>query len=229
LSASRNLGIRESKGEYTAFLDADDVWLPHKLREQVAILDAHPQAAMLYGNTEYWFSWDRDSASTQHDRVPRLGIESSTLVRPPALLSLFLRGRIAIPCTCSVILRRETLQTIGGFEEQFEHMYEDQVLYAKVCLQAPVYVSDTCWDRYRQHPNSMCAIQGAGHERQSRQKYLEWLQGYLCQRKVSDAAIWQALREELWMVRHPAMRRPLRKMRRLIWHWRDPIKAISVR
>src|SRR5689334_21837766 len=49
LSASRNLGISEARGEFIAFLDADDVWLPHKLARQRAILDSQPEAAMVYG------------------------------------------------------------------------------------------------------------------------------------------------------------------------------------
>src|SRR6266545_5517239 len=43
MSASRNLGIRHARCEYVAFLDGDDVWLPHKLREQVAIMRAQPK------------------------------------------------------------------------------------------------------------------------------------------------------------------------------------------
>src|SRR5215204_4174429 len=48
-AASRNLGIREARGEYIALLDSDDVWLKRKLEEQVGILQAHPEAGMVYG------------------------------------------------------------------------------------------------------------------------------------------------------------------------------------
>src|SRR4051794_9610371 len=41
MPATRNLGIRNAHGPYIAFLDADDVWLPHKLEQQVAILESH--------------------------------------------------------------------------------------------------------------------------------------------------------------------------------------------
>ena len=57
MGASRNLGVRHAKGEYIALLDSDDVWLPHKLQQQVAILDSHTEAGMVYGLSQYWHSW----------------------------------------------------------------------------------------------------------------------------------------------------------------------------
>jgi glycosyltransferase involved in cell wall biosynthesis len=53
MSASRNLGVSNARGKYIAFLDADDVWLPHKLEQQIPILDSQPEAAMVYGLSQF--------------------------------------------------------------------------------------------------------------------------------------------------------------------------------
>jgi glycosyltransferase involved in cell wall biosynthesis len=59
MSATRNLGLAHAKGEYVAFIDADDRWRAGKLREQVALLDAHPEVGLLCGQVNYWRSWGR--------------------------------------------------------------------------------------------------------------------------------------------------------------------------
>ena len=47
LSASRNAGIAASAGEFVALIDADDAWLPRKLAEQVALMEADPGLGIL--------------------------------------------------------------------------------------------------------------------------------------------------------------------------------------
>src|SRR5436190_5238810 len=117
MSASRNLGVKHSRGEYIALLDADDVWEPNKLAEQVALLDAQPQAALLYGRTLWWFGWTGKPEDIARDRVSSLAVEPGTLVQPPELLARMLRNDEDLPCTCSILIRRSALNHVGGFEE----------------------------------------------------------------------------------------------------------------
>lgn len=205
MCASRNLGIQCAAGKYLAFLDADDVWLPNKLQEQVAILEAHPEAGMLYGRTLYWRSWNSDSSRRSRDFVPALGVPSGKVQPPPGLLPKFLRGSASVPCTCSILVRTSVACQVGGFEESFagrRTLYEDQAFYSKVCLETPILAFDRCWDRYRQHRDSSVAIASRTLlETTARRHFLEWLQEYLIAKRVKDAAVWQALRREMWRIK----------------------------
>jgi glycosyltransferase involved in cell wall biosynthesis len=48
LAGARNTGIRHAQGEYLAFLDADDLWLPEKLEKHVAHLDSSPKVGVSF-------------------------------------------------------------------------------------------------------------------------------------------------------------------------------------
>src|ERR1041384_762740 len=70
----QNLGIDKARGKLIAFIDADDVWLPEKLEEQIAILAAHPEAAMVYGQTRYWYRWTKYQRDVDRAFIPAPGV-----------------------------------------------------------------------------------------------------------------------------------------------------------
>lgn len=217
LSASRNLGIGHSNGKYIAFLDADDVWLPEKLEQQVSILASRPRAGMVYGKSQYWWSWTGHPEHESRDRVQGHNIEGDCLFDPPTLLTLYLKGRASIPCTCSILLRKEIIEQVGGFEEDFHGLYEDQAFYAKICLETPIFLSNECWDRYRQHADSLCASATGEELRSAHLNYLEWLEDYLLEKNLRDSGLWRALQKEKWLRRHRGIGSILKRAQRFVW------------
>ena len=215
-SPSRNLGVAHARGEVLAFLDADDVWLPHALEEQVRLLDAHPETGMLYGNTLYWHGGNRDQASPSTDYVPDLGITSGTVLDPPSIVPLFLRGRVAVPCPSAVAARRAAVERVGGFVETAPRPNEDQFFFAKMGLHFPVLVSDRCWALYRQHAESVSDPVSSAERRENRKTYLHWLDAYALEQGIDDRSLRNAISRELWNLRHPAPARVMRTGRRLV-------------
>jgi glycosyltransferase involved in cell wall biosynthesis len=217
-SRSRNLAISHARGEFVAFLDADDVWLPGKLEEQLQILSQHPDIGMLIGNTLYWYGWTGDPDDRRRDHMPRLGTRPITILEPPRMLHYSLQGRIPVPCMCSIICRRKLQAEGNWFEDQFVGMYDDQVFYAKFWTIAPVCIVDRCWDRYRQHPASMTANGDKAKEHSAtRRKYLDWIDKYVDSLQIHDAGLERALAFEKFIARWGHAASFFRKARRLFW------------
>jgi len=212
MSASRNLGIQHAQCEFIAFLDADDVWVTNILEEQVSILRSHPEAAMVYGPIRYWYSWAGASRDNERDYVESLGVQPNTLYKPSELLTLFLQDKATVPS--GILVRRETIDKVGRFEDSFRSFYEDQVFCAKVCLAAPVYAAGECWYWYRQHPEASCSLgKSTGEYYSARQTFLNWLKDYLVRQEISDPDVWRALEHELLPYEHPTRYRVGRLVR----------------
>jgi glycosyltransferase involved in cell wall biosynthesis len=198
MSASRNLGLRHARGEYLALLDADDVWLPEKLERQVAILEAHPHVALLFGAPLYWFGWTGRAEDRERDYVIDVKLPLDQVYDPPTLLLPFLQRTAAPPCPSDVLLRREAAERVGGFEDQFRGMYEDQAFFSKVLLRFSAFASGETWDRYRQHPDSCYAMAKAtGGREVARRFYLNWFRQHLQQHGLVDGPVWRAVVQEL--------------------------------
>ena len=207
MSASRNLGWSQGQGELIAFLDADDVWLPAKLERQVDLLRTHA-VDMVYGDTQFWYGWTGDPQDVARDCQRGIGIPPNTVVTPPDLmLQCFPLGRAPSPATCSMLIRREMVERIGGYETAFRGLFEDQAFLAKLYLHATVFVSGECHDRYRMRVDSCVSRSAqAGRIADATHLFLQWLEIYLKRQGMGHPAVAQSLRQALWPYRHPYLR-----------------------
>ncbi len=173
MAASRNLGVANSTAPYLAFMDADDVWIPEKLAEQVDLLDRMPDIAMVNGAMVLWHSWDPTSAL--RDTVALTGaVENHRYDPPDAALNIY----PLVPVDgagVDLMVRRAVFDEVGGFEERFRGMYEDQSFLIKVFLRYSVYISSRPWILYRQHKDSACAATSYTDYLRIRGDFLDWL------------------------------------------------------
>jgi glycosyltransferase involved in cell wall biosynthesis len=203
MSATRNLGISNARGEYIAFIDADDVWMPSKLADQVAILDADPNVGMVCGTAVYWSSW-----SGGEDRNVRTGHKQDCVVSPPeTTLKLYPLGPGRAPCPSDLLLRATVVREVGGFEEHFsghKQLYEDQGFLAKLYLKSPIYIASNIWLKYRLHDKSCVAmVTSAGKDHDVREYFLHWFEGYVATKPELDGRIAAAIYRALRPYRHP--------------------------
>jgi glycosyltransferase involved in cell wall biosynthesis len=176
MSATRNLGLREATGDFVAFLDADDAWLPEKLSEQVEVLDRYPSAAMVYGRTLIWHEWS--GSPGEKDFYYGLGVAANALYSPPRMFFQLIDNVHQSPTTCNAMIRRDAAMDVGGFDASFRDMFEDQVFFAKLLLLYPVFVSDRCWAKYRQHDASASSRVDPAELQSSHLRYLRALRTF---------------------------------------------------
>lgn len=226
MSASRNAGVAAGSGRYISFLDADDIWLPDRLERFVEVAGEFPEAGMIYGPTLYWYSWaeargEPPPVPGQTDFAGELMLDDEVLLEPPSVLRQFLVTQGGcLPGICSLLIRRDSYERIGGFEPAFRGLYEDQVFLSKMAASEPVVVIADVLDYYRQHSESCCYRSMARGEydleglHPARGRYLEWLGRYLRGVGVRDPVIETQIRRQLLPHRVPFLANGIKQWRR---------------
>jgi len=203
--ASRNAGVREARGAYVAFIDADDIWLPERLEAHVAMFERHPDAALVIGPTLRWSSWTEADApwwrpwSTLDERNV-LGLDEDVLLNAPGVATHFLeRHGAGMPPPCCVTMRRDVIEAVGGCDEAFfRSLYEDQILFFKFFLEHPIVATGRLLDLYRQHTGSACAVAGwETGDSAARPGFLDWLRRRIETLGIDDPRLRAALEIEI--------------------------------
>lgn len=117
-AAARNEGIRQAKGQFIAFLDDDDLWLPQKLELQLRYMQEHPDCALLCSNVWGFYSDLPEDASDY--------IRQSPVPLPQVLTVGY---QVVLP---TWIVRTKVIRALGGFDASFKAA-EDQDFVIRCC------------------------------------------------------------------------------------------------
>jgi len=131
-SAARNTGIGAASGDYIAFLDSDDLWLPKKLECQVPILDHHPAVALVYSQLLYI---DSRGNPVRFRGKWVYGDDESRIIIADRCKDLFL-GCVVSGGGSNAVVRRSLLDEVGLFDEALSYP-EDWDLWLRLSRKGP--------------------------------------------------------------------------------------------
>lgn len=153
---ARNTAIKHARGEYLAFLDADDYWDPEKLERQLEVFDANGGEVAVVGNYMRYVSQDSKRV------LGRLGTELGD--REARLIA---EGKLVPFAMSSAMMRREQVIAAGGFDEAVA-MAEDLDLYQRMAAYGRSVIIPADLGAYRVHDASVSSQSFRKRERLAR-------------------------------------------------------------
>ena len=142
VSKARNYGIQRARGEFIAFLDADDLWLPEKLGKQLKLFMADQELMLAF--TAHRVFNDNGFKDLNFSKNERL-------MKGDVVKNIFLYSHVT---TSTVMVRRQVFQEIGYFEENLKAA-EDDNLWMRIALKFRIHLLDEVLVHYRWTENSL--------------------------------------------------------------------------
>ena len=144
-AATRNAGLRAARGEFVAFLDSDDLFLPNKLALQLAVFETHPEAGLVYSNGHFFRDYPNQPTGYVLDGLPTPSVD---------VFPELVRGNFLAPP--AVLVRRVCMDTVGLFDERPDFFaVEDYDLWLRIAAQFPVIYAPGNVAAIRRHQQSI--------------------------------------------------------------------------
>ena len=146
IAKSRNLGIREAKGEWIAFLDSDDEWIPEKLERQLSILRSDKEAVFCHTNEIWIRNGTRVNQMKKHEKYGGYIFEKCLDM-----------CRIS---PSSSIIKKEVFDHIGYFDESLI-VCEDYDLWLRIAAHYKVlFLDQPLIKKYGGHVDQLSRVEG---------------------------------------------------------------------
>ena len=151
LAETYNFALKQSKGKYIAVLEGDDVWLPEKLALQVTGLEKDDHAVLSYGKA---YS-SREDLDFNYQLISLEHIPNEIKTNNPiGMIANRILFENFIPAL-TVVIRRESLDMIGGFKQSNHLPLVDLPTWIELSLYGKfIFVNSPC-ARWRVYPNQV--------------------------------------------------------------------------